>query len=201
MLFELAIQEGVRIRYNSKVVHVDSETVSVALEDGERITSDVVIGADGFSSLVRTTVIGRKVPETRERDVSLSFTIPTDVMKRDEDLKPLTNNSDVRQFRKNRFMGRSSYFCFYFLVVDMAWGPIHAAWESCREQSSHTLAATVVNSLLQNSDRDFSATLGYTLSEDLSEYNEEWIDQYSLEHFNLDLQKFEPRLVPNPICI
>lgn len=75
----------------------------------------------------------------------------------------------------------------------MAWGRIHAAWESCRAQSSHTLDATVVDSLLQNSDRDFSVTLGYTLSDDLSEYNEEWIDQYPLEHFNLDLQKFEPR--------
>lgn len=96
MLFERAIQEGVQIRYNSKVVHVDSETVSVTLEDGERIVSEVVVGADGFSSLVRTAVNGKTVPETRERDVSLTFTIPTDVMKQDEDLKPLANNSDVR---------------------------------------------------------------------------------------------------------
>lgn len=37
--------------------------------------------------------------------------------------------------------------------------------------------------------------LGYTLPEDAPEYNEEWTDQYPLEHFNLDLHKFEPRSV------
>jgi hypothetical protein len=34
---------------------------------------------------------------------------------------------------------------------------------------------------------------GYVLPEDASEFNEEWIDQYPLEHFKLDFQKFEPR--------
>jgi hypothetical protein len=37
--------------------------------------------------------------------------------------------------------------------------------------------------------------LGYVLPEDAPEYNEEWEDHYSLEHFNLDFQKFEPRSV------
>jgi hypothetical protein len=45
----------------------------------------------------------------------------------------------------------------------------------------------------QNSDREFSVMLGYTLPDDVPDYNEEWKDQYPLDHFNLDLQKFEPR--------
>ncbi|KAF9465928.1 hypothetical protein BDZ94DRAFT_1252593 [Collybia nuda] len=155
MLHEHAIQEGVQIRYNSKVVHVDSEAVSVLLEDGERITSDVVIGADGFSSLVRTAVIGKEVPETRERDITLNFTIPTAVMKQDQDLKSLTNNTDWSIWLGDQYMMHGS---------------------------------------LVNSDRDFSVTLGYTLSGDLSEYNEGWKDKYPLEHFSLDLQKFEPKV-------
>ncbi|KAG6865455.1 hypothetical protein C0991_002378 [Blastosporella zonata] len=35
-------------------------------------------------------------------------------------------------------------------------------------------------------------TLGRTLSEDAPELNEEWQDIYPLEHFGLDLEKFEP---------
>jgi salicylate hydroxylase len=96
-LLEHAAQEGVKLRYNSKVVDVNSETVAVTLHSGERIFSDVIIGADGFTSLVRNVVAGQPVPETRERDVSLNFTIPTDVMKAHKDLRSLATNSDVRR--------------------------------------------------------------------------------------------------------
>jgi len=78
------------------VVNVNPDTVAVTLDNGERIVSDVIIGADGFNSLVRTTVAGEQVPGTREKDVSVNFTIPTDVMKAHEDLRSLTTNSDVR---------------------------------------------------------------------------------------------------------
>jgi len=155
MLHEHAIQEGVRIRYNSKVVEVDSDAVAVTLENGERIVSDVVIGADGFNSLVRTTVIGKKVPETREREVSLTFTIPTDVMREHEDLRSLVENSNWSVWLGDQYL-------------------LHGS--------------------LVNSGQTFSLMLGYTLPEDGPEYNEEWLDQYPLQHFNLDLQKFEPRV-------
>jgi salicylate hydroxylase len=39
---------------------------------------------------------------------------------------------------------------------------------------------------------------GYVLPEDAPEYNEEWQDQYPLEYFKLDFQKFEPRFVKLP---
>ena len=96
MLLEHAIEEGVKMRYHSKVIDVNSDTVAVTLDSGERVYSDVIIGADGCNSLVRTTVAGEQVPETREKDVSLNFTIPTEVMKAHDDLRPLTTNSDVR---------------------------------------------------------------------------------------------------------
>ncbi|KAF8066743.1 hypothetical protein FPV67DRAFT_1364383, partial [Lyophyllum atratum] len=155
-LCEQAVQEGVQFRYNSNVTHVDSEAVSITLESGEQIVSDVVIGADGFNSLVRTSVIGEKVPETRERDVSLNFTIPTDRMREEEDLLSLAENPDQ-------------------------W----AIWLGDR----YMLHGSIVNS-----GRDFSLMLGYKLAEDAPEYNEEWADTYPLEHFNLDLEKFEPRV-------
>lgn len=95
MLLEHATQEGVQIRYNSQVRHVDSETVSVMLESGERILSDIVVGADGFNSVVRTSVIGKKIPEKREKEVSLNFTIPSHLMMEDDDLRPFAESSDV----------------------------------------------------------------------------------------------------------
>jgi salicylate hydroxylase len=105
MLLEHAIGEGVKFRYNSKVVDVNSDTVAITLDSGERIFSDVIIGADGCNSLVRTTVAGEEVPETRERDVSLNFTIPTEVMRAHDDLRSLTTNSDVRR------LGSTDIFC------------------------------------------------------------------------------------------
>jgi salicylate hydroxylase len=99
MLLEHAIQEGVKFRYNSKVVGVNSETVVVTLDSGEQIFSDVIVGADGFNSLVRSVVAGEDVPATRERDVSLNFTIPTEVIKAHKDLQSLATNSDVRRLK------------------------------------------------------------------------------------------------------
>jgi salicylate hydroxylase len=96
MLLEHAVQEGVEVRYNSKVINVNSDIVAVTLDGGENIFSDVIIGADGSHSLVRTIVAGERISETRERDISLNFTIPTEVMKAHDDLRSLTTNSDVR---------------------------------------------------------------------------------------------------------
>jgi salicylate hydroxylase len=96
MLLEHAIQEGVEVRYNSKVISVNSDVVAVTLDGGENIFSDVIIGADGVNSLVRTIVAGERVSETRGRDISLNFTIPTEVMKAHDDLRSLTTKSDVR---------------------------------------------------------------------------------------------------------
>ncbi|KAG6911039.1 hypothetical protein DXG01_005455 [Tephrocybe rancida] len=137
LLCDEAANEGVQFRYNAKVVCVDSETVSVTLEDGERISSDMVIGADGFSSLVRTSVVGKQILETRSNEATLNFTIPTSLMEEEEDLRSLTEGTS-------------------------------------------------------NSGRDYSMTLGYALSADAPELNEEWRDTYPLQHLGLDLEKFEP---------
>ncbi|MDN5919427.1 MAG: FAD-dependent monooxygenase, partial [Pseudonocardia sp.] len=65
---ELALREslpaGVRIRYGSRPVRVDdtsSDGVRVTLADGETLTADLLVGADGIHSAVRAMVFG---PET-----------------------------------------------------------------------------------------------------------------------------------------
>ena len=50
--------EQVDLRLGSRIVSVDVHTPSVTLHDGETITADVVVGADGIHSTVRTSAFG-----------------------------------------------------------------------------------------------------------------------------------------------
>lgn len=56
IIYEAAIRIGVPIRFNSKVASIDPEEPSVTLTSGEVIIGDIVIGADGPQSLVRSIV-------------------------------------------------------------------------------------------------------------------------------------------------
>ena len=52
-LYEIAVNAGVRVEFNSNVVAVDPETPSVTLNGGKKVYGDIVIGTDGDQSLVR----------------------------------------------------------------------------------------------------------------------------------------------------
>lgn len=95
MLLDLATREGVEFRYNAPVAGVDCDTVSVTLEGGERLYADLVVGADGHNSLVRNAVVGQQVTGVRDGQMSLTTSIPTAEMRDDEDLRPLTEDTDV----------------------------------------------------------------------------------------------------------
>jgi 2-polyprenyl-6-methoxyphenol hydroxylase-like FAD-dependent oxidoreductase len=53
---------GATIRVGTRVASVDAETGRVTLEDGSSLEADVVIGADGLRSVVRTAVLGPASP-------------------------------------------------------------------------------------------------------------------------------------------
>lgn len=154
ILLQHALEEGVTIRYGSQVVQVDSTTVTVVLENGERLASDVVVGADGSDSLVRM-VVDKDVRGKKGKDIALNFTIPVKTMKEDEELRTLLEDRHSTIWLGDGYM-------FYATPV--------------------------------NRDQDYSVMMGYVLPDDAVEYKEAWVDSYPLEHFNLDLQKFEPRL-------
>ncbi|KAJ7705437.1 hypothetical protein B0H17DRAFT_1037955 [Mycena rosella] len=94
MLLALAEREGVEFRYNSPVAAVESDSVSVTLASGERMYADLVVGADGPNSLVRTEVLGEEIVGVRDGLLSLTMAIPTDLMRDDEDLLPLTEDGN-----------------------------------------------------------------------------------------------------------
>ena len=63
LLYNLAISVGVTVNFNSRVstidVNEDTEKVEVKLKNGRVFGADVVVGADGYSSIVRTVVEGQ----------------------------------------------------------------------------------------------------------------------------------------------
>ncbi|KAL1310942.1 hypothetical protein AAFC00_001165 [Neodothiora populina] len=58
LLHKAALDAGVQIRLACKVIDVDEEAVSVLLEDGTRLHSDLIIGADGIRSPMRASILG-----------------------------------------------------------------------------------------------------------------------------------------------
>ncbi|RDX51205.1 FAD/NAD(P)-binding domain-containing protein [Lentinus brumalis] len=59
LLYEAAESSGARIRFGANVVNIDAEAQEVTLESGEKVSGDVLVGADGEFGLSRSTVIGQ----------------------------------------------------------------------------------------------------------------------------------------------
>ncbi|KAJ7054122.1 hypothetical protein C8F01DRAFT_1163981 [Mycena amicta] len=94
LLLGLAAREGVEFRYNVPVKSVDCDTVSITLESGERLYADLVVGADGAASVVRNEVVGGPVTGYKDGHLSLTLAIPTELMRSDDDLRPLTEDGN-----------------------------------------------------------------------------------------------------------
>jgi salicylate hydroxylase len=97
MLYQLAVKEGAQIRFNTCVTEVNSSAASVTTESGETIFADVIIGADGYDSLLRQVVTDSEdePPNAQDRHVIVTFTIPVHEMESDQDLRKLLNLSEV----------------------------------------------------------------------------------------------------------
>ncbi|KAF8958781.1 hypothetical protein BDZ97DRAFT_1906399 [Flammula alnicola] len=93
MLYQLTVKEGVEFRFNATVVDADSEQVSVTLDSGETLFGDVIVGADGYDSLLRQVVTDSddEPPDVNDRHVIVTFTIPVHLMEEDEELRSLLN--------------------------------------------------------------------------------------------------------------
>ena len=83
---------GVRVDFNTEVVAVHQGTdkvpnPSVSLANGEVITADFLIGADGPRSIVRPVVLGR--PDKAEPSYLTVYTttIPGDKMREDPEMR------------------------------------------------------------------------------------------------------------------
>lgn len=94
VLHDYAEKAGVKIRSQARVAHVDPLTPSLRLESGEVIYADIVIGADGYSSLVRDCVVGKVEPRRIDERHVYNFTIPLETIREDPELRHLADTKD-----------------------------------------------------------------------------------------------------------
>jgi len=69
--------------------------VSISLEGGETLSADVVVGADGYDSLVRGVVTGKKDEGKGEKHLIVTYTIPASLLEADDDLRHLRSPTVV----------------------------------------------------------------------------------------------------------
>ncbi|KAH9840023.1 FAD/NAD(P)-binding domain-containing protein [Rhodofomes roseus] len=99
LLYTLATSAGVRVDFNTEVVavHQGTEQVpnpSVSLLNGEVVTADFLIGADGPRSIVRKAVLGREDNAEPSFLTVYTTTIPGEKMREDPEMRRWLDSDD-----------------------------------------------------------------------------------------------------------
>ena len=100
----MAIREGVTFKFNSLVVDADPQLGFVKLRTGERLYADVIIGADGYDSILRPFVTEFDDFKDQEMHLMLTFVIPADILRNDKDLRSLLDPRVVCLFTMSLFI-------------------------------------------------------------------------------------------------
>ena len=91
MIFELARREGVTFKFNAEVIDADPVSGSVKLRTGEWLYADVIIGADGYDSILRPFVTEFDDFKDQDMHLFLTFVLPVDLLLADDDLSDLVD--------------------------------------------------------------------------------------------------------------
>lgn len=85
------------LRLNSRVVSIspDPPAPHVVLASGEVVRGDMIIGADGVRSTIRTCLAQGPDEPTPTGDAAYRVTISTEGMLKDPELKPLVDNAEA----------------------------------------------------------------------------------------------------------
>jgi len=83
----------VTFQFNSRVVDADSASGYIELQTGERLYADVIVGADGYDSVLRPLVTEPDDLQNMDSDMHLvlHFIVPVDLLRVDNDLKALVD--------------------------------------------------------------------------------------------------------------
>ncbi|KAF6823028.1 salicylate hydroxylase [Colletotrichum plurivorum] len=81
VLWETCAELGVGLCLDMEVERIDFETNTVYLEDGDDISGDVIIGADGLYSVCRDQLLGSPSPAVETSDLAYRVTLPLDYLK------------------------------------------------------------------------------------------------------------------------
>lgn len=111
-LVNRAVELGADIRVNSRVEDIEfgSSYSTVVLADGQRLTADLVVGADGIASRTRECFLGRKDAPTPTGDLAYRVLLKTSELANDEELQWLLKTQQV-----NYWMGPECHAVTYLL--------------------------------------------------------------------------------------
>ncbi|KAG6817236.1 hypothetical protein H0H87_011293 [Tephrocybe sp. NHM501043] len=87
LLYDTAVSLGADVRLNTHVAFIDPDAHTVTLENGEVLSADIVIGADGAYGISRPLI--DDTPPAPHQFVMYSTTIPKKVIMADKDLSYL----------------------------------------------------------------------------------------------------------------
>nr|AGK29858.1 FAD-binding protein [Volvariella volvacea] len=93
ILYDFAIQAGVKVLFNTNVTGVDSGDVLV-LDNKQRVDADVIIGADGPRSIVRRDIGGDEPERSQTGYLTLTLTVPTATLDADDELRCIWRDDD-----------------------------------------------------------------------------------------------------------
>ncbi|KAJ7195345.1 hypothetical protein GGX14DRAFT_475127 [Mycena pura] len=84
------------LRLNSKVVAIDPSSACVTLENGDTLSGDLIVGADGLKSVVRTTIVGGPATAPiHTGDSAYRAIVPTAAMRADPALRGLVDSREM----------------------------------------------------------------------------------------------------------
>jgi salicylate hydroxylase len=110
MLFGIA-EPFMTLRLNCRVVSLDPSVPNLALESGEVVKADVIIGADGVNSTVREFVVGGPDKPIPTGDAAYRAIIPSAELLKDPDLKELIEYPEM-----TGWMGPNKHIMGYGIV-------------------------------------------------------------------------------------
>jgi len=97
-LLERAVELGAVVRCKTRVDTLEfgsgGET-TVVLEGGERVTADLVLGADGIYSKTREAFVGRVDPPTKTGDLAYRLLLDAEEMLKDPELAGMMRDPQV----------------------------------------------------------------------------------------------------------
>ncbi|KAI0912385.1 FAD binding domain-containing protein [Ustulina deusta] len=98
-LITRAVQLGAKVITNARVqdftIRDDGSSTTVFLADGQVMTADLVVGADGINSKLREIFLGREDPPIATGDLAYRLLLSTKDMMTDPDLRPFVDNPQI----------------------------------------------------------------------------------------------------------
>jgi salicylate hydroxylase len=98
-LLDRAIELGAEVRTKARVLGVETsfvgESATVSLENGESLTVDLVVGADGINSRMREIMLGREDPPILTGDLAYRLLLSTKDMLNDPELASFVTDPQV----------------------------------------------------------------------------------------------------------